>query len=310
MIDRGLTGRYEWESASDVEQARRIVAGGSFDLALGDVNAGGERAVALAEEIATGDLDTAVILIAAEDDPDLASRAIGFGAHGYVLEPLSPGQLLGAAMSALRQRELRMIAREASEDLRLSRQETIEGLAMAIEIHDALTGEHVRRVAALAAFLAARLDLDPERVRLLRAAAPMHDVGKIGTSEEILSKPGPLTGHERQTMEEHAVAGHEIFARFDSELAKMAATVAFTHHERYDGGGYPRGLAGEAIPLEGRITAVADVFDALLSDRSYRPARSVEEALSVMVEESGSHFDPEIVDTLLDCVDEALAVRG
>ena len=120
----------------------------------------------------------------------------------------------------------------------------------------------------------------------------MHDVGKIGTPDEILCKPGPLTVQERAEMERHTVVGHEILAGAESELLRLAATIALTHHERFDGSGYPTGLDGEEIPLEGRITAVADVFDALLSERSYRPALGVEEAVAVIRGGSGTQFDP------------------
>ncbi len=181
---------------------------------------------------------------------------------------------------------------------------------MAIEMHDSSTGEHVSRMGRIAAFVGDRLGLDADRVEMLRAAAPMHDVGKIGTPTAILGKPGPLTPGERKSVEVHARAGYEIFARFRSELARVAGTIALTHHEHFDGNGYPQGLAGEEIPLEGRITAVADVFDALLSDRSYRPAMSVEEAVTTMSGERGTHFDPRIIDVLLDHVEEALEVRG
>jgi PAS domain S-box-containing protein len=216
-----------------------------------------------------------------------------------------------AENEALRLRdELAAIQQKAIDELRLSRQETIEGLTKAIELHDSSTGEHVDRMAAIASFLGAQIGLDPDHIDLLRAAAPMHDVGKIGVPAEILRKPGPLTAAERGEMERHTVVGHKIFAHFESELSRIAATIALTHHERYDGGGYPQGLAGEEIPLEGRITAVADVFDALLTDRSYRPALSVAEAVAVMREGRGTHFDPRIVDVLLDHIEEVLAIRG
>ncbi len=216
-----------------------------------------------------------------------------------------------AEREALRLRdELTATQQDAIETLRLSRQETIEGLAKAINLHDSSTGKHVGRMAAVASLLGTRLGLDPDRVLLLRAAAPMHDVGKIGISAELLRKPGSLSAEERAEMERHTVVGHEIFAQFESDLSRTAASIALTHHERFDGSGYPRGLAGEEIPLEGRITAVADVFDAVLSDRSYRGAMSVDEAVDVMKAGSGSQFDPEIVDALLAHLDEALAVRG
>jgi len=206
--------------------------------------------------------------------------------------------------------ELAATQEKAIEELRDSRLETIEGLAKAIELHDSPTADHVLRMGSISAFLAACLGMDPDAVQLLRAAAPMHDVGKIGTPASLLRKPGPLDEDERAEMECHTVVGHEMFADFESDLARLAGTIALTHHERYDGNGYPHGLAGEEIPLEGRITAVADVFDALLSDRSYRPAMSVDEAVGVIERGRGSHFDPEIVDVLLEHIDEALLIRA
>ena len=142
-------------------------------------------------------------------------------------------------------------------------------------MHDAETGRHVSRMASTAAYLADQLGMDDEQVTLLRAAAPMHDVGKVATPDEILRKPGPLTPQEREEMQRHTTVGYEILSGSDSELLQMAASIALTHHERWDGSGYPNGLKGEEIPVEGRIVAVADVFDAMLSDRCYRPALPV-----------------------------------
>jgi PAS domain S-box-containing protein len=205
--------------------------------------------------------------------------------------------------------EMALAQRQAIEELRSSRLETVERLARAIEFHDFSTGQHVTRMAVITAFLGRRLKLDAEFVQLLREAAPMHDVGKIGTSEEILRKPGPLNDEERKEMERHTVVGYEILADSRSQLLQIAATIALTHHERYDGTGYPRGLAGEEIPLEGRITAVADVFDALLSDRCYRPALAVSDAVEIVRDGNGTHFDPQIADLLVDGLDEVLSLR-
>jgi PAS domain S-box-containing protein len=206
--------------------------------------------------------------------------------------------------------ELAKSQQTAIDELQLSRQETIEGLARAINLHDASTGDHVDRMAPIAAFLGERLKLDPEHIRLLRAAAPMHDVGKIGVPAEILRKAGPLTAAERAELEKHTLIGHKIFAGFDSRLSKVAASIALTHHERFDGGGYPHGLEGEQIPIEGRITAVADVFDALLSDRAYRKALPLQEAVAIMRAGSGSHFDPDVVRIVLDELERTLALRA
>ncbi len=201
-------------------------------------------------------------------------------------------------------------AAAASDSRRQAEQETVECLAKAIELHDPETGRHVKRMGRLAAFLGDRLGLDRERVLLLRAAAPMHDVGKIATPEDILQKRGPLTPEERLRMECHTTIGHQILAGSDSDLLRMGATVALTHHERWDGNGYPQGLSGEEIPLEGRIVGVVDVFDALLSDRCYWPAMSVDAAVATIREGGGTQFDPMVVGALLDHLEEALALRG
>jgi putative two-component system response regulator len=207
------------------------------------------------------------------------------------------------------QRELAAAREQAIEELRSSRQETVERLVRAIEQHDAETGRHLNRMSRIASYLASQLGLGDEQILLLRAAAPMHDVGKIATPDEILRKPGPLDPPERAAMERHTEVGHQILAGSESELLQMAARIALTHHEWFDGSGYPRGLAGEEIPIEGRIVAVADVLDALLSDRPYRPAMSVEEAVELIKEGRGTQFDPEVVDALLEHLEDVLELR-
>jgi PAS domain S-box-containing protein len=208
------------------------------------------------------------------------------------------------------QRELASTREHAIEELRSSRQEIAERLALAIELCDPKTGRHVNRIARIASYLASQLGLDDEQILLLRAAAPLHDVGKIAVADEILRKPGPLNSEEQAEMQRHTEVGHQIFTGSESELLQMAARIALTHHEWFDGSGYPRGLEGEEIPIEGRIVAVGDVFDALLSDRPYRPAMSLEEAIGVIRDGRGTQFDPEVVDVLLEHLDDALDLRG
>jgi putative two-component system response regulator len=208
------------------------------------------------------------------------------------------------------QRDLATVRERAVEELRSSRQEIVERLAQAIELQDPEAGKHANRIARLSSYLASQLGLDDEQILLLRAAAPMHDVGKIAVAGAILLKPGALTPEERSEMETHTEVGHQILTDSESELLRMAARIALTHHEWFDGSGYPRGLEGEEIPIEGRIVAVADVFDALLSDRPYRKAMSADEAVEILRAGRGTQFDPEVIDVLLEHLEDAQTLRN
>jgi putative two-component system response regulator len=200
--------------------------------------------------------------------------------------------------------------KEAQASLRRSREETINRLARAAELRDDDTGSHIERVSRYSELIAARLGHDPDQREQLRIASPMHDVGKIGIADAILHKPGPLDPGERAEMQRHAEIGRGILAGSGAEILDLAAEIAWTHHERFDGGGYPRGLEGDQIPLEGRIVAVADVFDALTNDRVYRPAFSYADAIEMMRAERGSHFDPEVLDAFLDADLEIRAIMS
>ena len=183
-------------------------------------------------------------------------------------------------------------------ELRRAQAETIRRLADAAEFRDAETGHHTERMSRMCEQIARRLGLAEDRCLLLRDASPLHDIGKIAIPDEILLKRGPLTDPERRSMERHAEIGHRLLSGSSSEVLDLAATIALVHHERWDGNGYPHGLAGETIPLEGRIASVADVFDALTTDRVYRPALPVEKVLAMMREQRGSQFDPLVFDVL------------
>ena len=190
--------------------------------------------------------------------------------------------------------------KRALSELEIAQAETVRRLSMAVEFSDEDTGAHIERIGRFSTLLAEHIGMDAEFCERLGHAAPLHDVGKVAIPDAILLKPGPLTPEERAIVETHAEEGHRLVRGSSSSILDMAATIALSHQEKWDGSGYPRGLKGEAIPIEGRIVAVADVFDALTSDRVYRKAFSVEEAVQMMREQRGRHFDPVLLDAFME----------
>lgn len=195
------------------------------------------------------------------------------------------------------------------EELEQTQQEMISRIGEIGETRSRETGYHVRRVAEYSRLLARKYGLDDDDVTVLASASPMHDIGKVGIPDLILNKPGPLTSEEWETMRTHCKIGYDLFRDSAKPLLKAASVIAHEHHEKYDGSGYPRGLKGEDIHIFGRITALADVFDALGSDRCYKQAWELEPILALLKEERGKHFDPVLVDIFFDHLNEFLAIR-
>ena len=193
--------------------------------------------------------------------------------------------------------------RERTSELRATELEIIKRLGQAVESRDEETGEHIERIAGLCHKLGLAAGLGADEAELLRRASAMHDVGKIAIPDDILHKPEPLTAEERDVMQRHTEVGGDLLAGSRSPVVQLGEVIARTHHERWDGSGYPAGLAGEAIPLAGRICAICDVFDALVSARPYKTAWAVEDALDEIRALSGSHFDPRLVELFLGLVD-------
>jgi putative two-component system response regulator len=188
--------------------------------------------------------------------------------------------------------------------------ETINRLVAAIEYRDIETANHIVRMAHYSRLIAGRLfPSDSPMMGLIFLAAPMHDVGKIGISDKILGKPRRLDHSEYEEMKRHTLIGHDILKGSSSPVIRLGAKIALTHHERYDGSGYPRGLEGEEIPIAGRIVAVADSFDALVSHRVYKEAWPIERALEEIKKQSGTYFDPVCVDALFESLDEILKIK-
>jgi putative two-component system response regulator len=320
MLARLLTrAGYECRQAGDVAEAIGVLATQEAALVLCDVNMPGDSGLRLVEHLSIASPDTAVVMVTAVDDPTVAQPAIELGAYGYVIKPFVENEILINVSGALRRRRLEIENRDHRDrlealvdtrtaELRAAHEEAIHRLALASEYHDPTTGEHLTRMSDMSARLAAGLGLAPDEVERLRLASPMHDVGKIGVPDALLRKPGPLTPDETTVMRAHTEIGWQLLGSSPSALVRLGGLISLTHHERWDGGGYPRGIAGDDIPIEGRIVAVSDVFDALTTARPYKRAWSVDEALAHMVAERGRHFDGDVVDRLV--VEVAAASLG
>lgn len=325
---------YHCTLANNAREARKLLENREFHLVLCDVNMPGESGIDLVRHILVDRPDTAVVMVTGIDSPGLASEALKAGAYGYVIKPFQGTEILINVANALRRRRLEIDNRahrdnleqivrartaalrqsldwleRSQKELRLSQEETIQRLAIAAEFRDKSTAQHIQRMSRYCALLAQRYGLKEDHCELIRTASPMHDIGKIGTPDYVLLKPGKFTSEEFDVIAQHADIGYRILSGSDAELLKMAAMIAWTHHERYDGSGYPRGLAGMDIPLEGRIAAIADAFDALTTKRVYKPAFPMDEAMSVMKNHRESHFDPELLDLFLDSTEGLLAIR-
>lgn len=325
-----ISAEYGIAEAATVEEARIELARGDFDLVLCDVILAGESGLTLLEEIEATSGETAVLMVTGNDDPLIAHRAAVLGANGYLVKPFSPNELLINVDQALHDSRLRegsadadaereeARVREVREAILRLEQETrsadeqaadlLGPLSEAVGRRDLETGGHIRRIGESAALLAKANGMSPDEVEAIRLAAPMHDVGKVAIPDSILLKRGALDSSERRLVERHAEIGHDILAGSRSPLIQLAAEIAMTHQEKMDGSGYPQGLAGNDIPLAGRIVAVADVYDALTSDRPYRAALPVDEAVGIMVAGRGVHFDAKLLDLFLVHLDEVRAL--
>ncbi|HET7233770.1 MAG TPA: HD domain-containing phosphohydrolase [Longimicrobium sp.] len=286
------------------------------DLVVLDLHMPGMSGLAVLEQLrplldAEGWLP--VLMLSGDLTPEARQRALANGARDFLNKPFDQAEAVLRIRNLLEMRflhrhvreENRRLERKVAErtrDLELAQAEMLERLAQAAELRDDETGEHVRRVGDLAAGIARAMGLGEGFAAMLRRAAALHDVGKIGIPDAILRKPGPLTPDERVRMNEHAAIGARILAGGRSELMAMAERIAAAHHERWDGTGYPRGLASERIPLEARIVAVADFYDALTHDRPYRPAFHPRLAVQEVERGLGSHFDPDAARALLSLV--------
>lgn len=307
-------GQHEIEGFSDPHPALERCAEVQFDLIFVDHQMPGMTGVEMICELRRlpGYDHVPIIMITADHDRDLRIEAINRGATDFLNKPVDPQELRVRARNllSLRQAQLELADRAlhlASEvemaTLRLveREREVIWRLARAIDLRDDMTGHHVTRVARVSQLIACQLDADADFCRTMFLAAPLHDTGKIAIPDAILNKPGRLDDAELEMMRRHAEIGAELLADGESALMRLAYEIALTHHEKWDGSGYPAGLAGSAIPLSGRIVAVADVFDALCSLRPYKRVWPLAEGRAEILRLSGSHFDPDCVRAFEAC---------
>ncbi|MBV1776262.1 response regulator [Burkholderiaceae bacterium DAT-1] len=264
--------------------------------------------------------DTQIIMITGNTDLQVRYEALDAGANDFLTKPLDAAEFrarvknmlaLSKSHHALRDRAawLAVEVERATANIRSRELETIFLLSKAAEYRDPETGAHILRMATFSAMIARELGLGEPFANLIYEASPMHDIGKVGTPDRILLKPGKLDPDEMTIMQQHAMNGYEILKDSHSPVLQMAANIALCHHEKFDGSGYPRGLKGSEIPIEGRIVAVADVFDALTSTRPYKRAWPVDDARQFLTDQSGKHFDPDIVEAFLRQFDAVLAFR-
>lgn len=311
-----LRGDYRVLAATGGAQALKIArADPPPDLILLDVMMPGMSGHEVCEQLKADSVTRKipVIFVTAMNQVEDETKGFALGAVDYITKPVSPPIVKARVKTHLalydQNRELDRLVRERTAELHHTRLEIIKRLGRAGEFRDNETGMHVVRVAHYCRLLGATVRMNEEDLDLLFNAAPMHDIGKIGIRDNVLLKPGKLEEDEIKIMRQHVPFGAEIIGEHGDGLLSMARLIALTHHEKWDGTGYHRGLKGEDIPLVGRITAIADVFDALTSVRPYKKAWTVEDAVTLIKREAGTSFDPQLVEKFVAILPQILAVR-
>ncbi len=295
--------------AENGEAALKQLAITLFDVVVTDIDMPGMNGIELAK-IIKSQYSADVIVMTGQIRSYQYDEIISLGASDFVEKPFSSREMILRVDRVLRERRLRQIAKKAHEELKESYIDSIHRLVMAAEYKDEDTGDHIVRIGRYCSLLAEKLNLTQEFIDTIYYAAPMHDIGKIGIPDKILLKPGKLTHIEFETIKTHAQIGARLLSRSKSKILQMAREIALTHHEKFNGKGYPNQLKGTSIPISGRIVAIADTFDALTSKRPYKEPYPMEIALDILKKERGEQFDPELLDIFIQNFDEFLEIRG
>ncbi|MEN3275034.1 MAG: cyclic di-GMP phosphodiesterase [Massilia sp.] len=303
LLRQILQDHYRLLFAKDGARALELANKEKPDLILLDVMMPGMSGYEVCAALKANPLTAPIPVMFVTALNDTADELEGFeaGAVDYITKPVSP--------PVVRARVRTHLSLVRMEELKASRLAIVQRLGLAAEYKDNETGLHVIRMSHFARILGLAAGMSEQEADDLLHAAPMHDVGKIGIPDRILQKAGPLDADEWKVMQSHATIGAEIIGEHGDGMLRLARDIALTHHEKYDGSGYPKGLAGDAIPLTGRIVAIADVFDALTSVRPYKRAWSEEEAIDYLVQQKGRHFDPLLVDLFVAQMPAVRTVR-
>lgn len=311
VLSETLKPFYKVKVANNGTKALAIIGGGELpDLILLDIMMPDISGYDVCKKLKNDPLtkNIPIIFVTALNDYTDEAEGLKLGAVDYITKPFNASIVLARVntqMALLRyQHDLEKKLQERTEEVALTRMEVIRQLGRAAEFKDNETGTHILRMSRYAKLIAKTIGLDDTRVELIYLSAPMHDVGKIGTPDAILKKEGPLTPHEWEIVRQHPLQGANIIGNHHSLLLQTARIISLTHHEKFDGSGYPYGIKGYDIPLAGRIVAIADVFDALTSKRPYKEAWSVEDAVTYLRDQKGKHFDGELVEAFLSQMDE------
>ncbi|WP_415717089.1 HD-GYP domain-containing protein [Maridesulfovibrio sp.] len=254
-----------------------------------------------------------VIFVTAMGEEQDETYGFELGAVDYITKPINPAIVLARVKTQLalynQSQHLEELVQERTKVIYATRQDIVRSLGIAARYKDNETGAHIKRMSIFCQIIAKNIGMKDSEGNILLNAAPMHDIGKIGIPDSILTKPGKLDKAEWEIMKTHTTIGGAILGEHDYDLMKVANRVVLNHHERWDGSGYPAGLRGEDIPIEGRISAIADVFDALTSKRPYKEAWPVDKACDYIWKGRGSHFDPRLVDAFKDSLDKILIIK-
>jgi putative two-component system response regulator len=337
MLFQALTkAGYVCHTATSAEHALKLLSGNKFDVVLTDIRMPGMSGVDLLKKIKS-DYDSDVMVMTGFTEDYNYESIVMAGASDFIQKPISFKELMIRLKRVLHMRyllverdlinaELQNSVRkleqysvelkkalieveEAHDELEYAYLDTINRLVTAAEYKDEETGDHIVRMSSYSTLMAEKYGLSDETVKLIQYASPMHDIGKIGIPDQILLKPGRLTAEEFEIIKSHTTIGGKILADSKADVLKLAHEIALTHHEKWDGSGYPRGLAGRDIPISGRIVGIADIFDALTSKRPYKEPYPVEVAVEIIRSEQGIKLDPDLVDVFISNIDEVEKIR-